>query len=80
MKEIKIVGTGWEINLVVDEPGRGGSLESDMHQGTQDDLDAALHGVTSLVLAQACAGIDVTTPEYSAALDTAINTMHQRYG
>lgn len=78
MREVRIEGDGWYIELVIADD-KSGSLETSLHQGYQDELAAAEHGVTSLVLAQACAGIDVETPAYKEALSVAINTVHQRY-
>lgn len=42
-------------------------------------FNGAVNGVQSLVLAQFMAGIDVTTPEYKEALETALTSLSQDY-
>jgi hypothetical protein len=39
----------------------------------EEKLDGAMHGIESLVLAHACVGMDVETPEYLQGLETAID-------
>jgi hypothetical protein len=40
---------------------------------------AALNGLESLVLAHACAGIDVTSPKYLEGLNTALDAIENVY-
>jgi hypothetical protein len=39
---------------------------------TRTKLGAALDGIESLILAQACAGIDIESPAYIEAVETAV--------
>jgi len=53
----------------------GGTITSDLHPRsgrTKTKLDAALDGIESLILAQACAGIDIESPAYVESVETAI--------
>ena len=51
----------------------------DNSEETEDEWDSRatfnkiMNGIESLILAQACAGIDVESPEYFEALETAID-------
>jgi hypothetical protein len=62
----------------------GGSLTStlkDKEAAADGDDDAiayntAIDGLEALVLAQACAGIDITTPEYLKALEVAVEAIY----
>ncbi len=68
------------IRLTSDGKGQN-DLESDGLKYEEDDdpatgvYNAAIDGVESLVLAQWAAGIDVTTPAYKAALETAVEAL-----
>lgn len=53
--------------------------------GLKDDLDGnaayndAIDGLESLILSQACAGIDVTTPQYRQAFISAVDAIGNNY-
>lgn len=67
-----------KLNLTVCSKGgvQGGVLDSDLERDVEDPTyNAALNGIESLILAQACAGIDVTTQQYSEALTTALDAL-----
>jgi hypothetical protein len=56
--------------------GGGAILESplkDGHEhGDQEELLAALDAVESVILAHACAGVDVESPAYQTGIETAL--------
>ena len=50
-----------------------GSIISDMHeQGGGDDWGSGVDGIEALILAHACAGIDITAPAYVQGIQTAV--------
>jgi len=57
----------------------------DSTQETEEDackrgqFNAAMDGIESFVLAQACAGVDITTPAFICALETAFESCANRY-
>ena len=53
---------------------RSGSVTSSLHSSEADDdqFNAAMDAVESIVLAHACAGIDVTDPRYVEGVRTCI--------
>ena len=62
-----------------EKPG-GGTITSDLKQDTTgEDAEylAAIDGLESLILAHACAGIDVTTPAYIEGIETAVAAIAQ---
>jgi hypothetical protein len=84
--KITIELTGGSITLEVADGA--GSVTSTFHDEVRDALelerdeeqalawikyDAALDGIESLILAHACAGIDVKDPKYVEGLETAIH-------
>ena len=68
----------------VKEPGSG-TITSDLKQDTNaEDANyaeyaAAVDGLESLVLAHACAGIDVASPAYIEGIETAVNAIANNY-
>lgn len=73
MKVIKLPCFGIVINI----QGAGGAISSDLHDDG-DDIDALYHaamdGIESMVLAHACAGIDVESPKYIEGIETAVES------
>ena len=72
------LGTDWIESTVApaDPQGqRSGRVISSGHSLAADDdrLDAAMDGVESLVLAHACAGIDVQNPRYAEGIRTCMD-------
>jgi hypothetical protein len=65
--------------IVVETDGKGsGSITSTdlktVLYDSEDELyNAAMDGVESLILAHACAGVDITTPEYLEGIETAVD-------
>ena len=73
-----------DIRLELTEGGVGTITSSlfDGESGFDDgdiEYESACDGIESLVLAHACAGIDVTTPAYVAGLTTAIDAITARF-
>jgi hypothetical protein len=55
-----------------------GRISSDLHDhGDTADVHEAWNAIESLILAHACAGIDITTPAYVEGVETAINSVFQ---
>jgi hypothetical protein len=60
-----------------DKPGSG-AIVSDLHAaGTASNrqFNAAIDGLESLILAQACAGVDVESPAYIEGIETAVEAI-----
>ena len=60
-----------------------GKITSDLKQGTTaEDVEyvAAIDALESLVLAHACAGIDVAAPAYIEGIETAVEAVANQYG
>lgn len=75
----------WEITIHVD--GDGGSITtSGLHETgdseedeTLDQYNAAIDGVESLLLALACAGVNVGTSQYADAVLAAVNAIGDNF-
>jgi len=88
-----VIGVGANRIYVTHEKG-GGSINSDLHCSDGvgccncDDsscsdcqnFNAAVDGLESLLLAIACTGVDISTPEFQEAITTAYNAIDQNYG
>ena len=74
--EIKIAGH--TIKIALDGEGNG-EITSDLHMDEDNDEDetynSAIDGLEALVLAQACAGLNVTSQKYAEALETAVDAI-----
>jgi len=58
-----------------DHPGayQGGTVTSDLHSDEDNpEVKAAMDALESLILAHACAGVDVASPAYVAGIETAV--------
>lgn len=62
--------------------GKSGSVESALHEGYEfDDLpskaayELAVDALESLILAHACAGIDIASPAYVEGVETAVGAL-----
>jgi len=84
MKTIKLPCFGIVVQVDTDNPG-GGSINSNLHEETEFDnsmtlpdrmnatiFNAAMDGIEAVILAHACAGIDITTPAYIEGIETAV--------
>jgi hypothetical protein len=59
------------------KPG-GGSIVSDLHEpetAANRQYNAAIDGLESLILAHACAGVDVQSPAYVEGIETAVDAI-----
>ena len=71
------------ITVYLDEDRRCGTITSDLHSDDDsEELTAALDTVESLILAQAIAGLDITSPAYLESIETTLeaidNSEHSR--
>ena len=76
------------VRLTNPEPGQtrsslAGEITSSLHNGesgSDDDSDyeAAIDGIESLVLAHACAGVDIHAPAYVSGVETAVQAASSR--
>ena len=75
MKTIKLPIYG----IVVEIDGKGGGEISStdlqtVHHDPEDEIyNVSMDGIESLILAHACAGVDITTPEYLEGIKTAVD-------
>lgn len=67
--------------------GASGTIISDLHENySEDDPEKAdiieyntmVNGIESMILAHACAGIDISTPAYIEGIETAIDACAQQ--
>ena len=70
MKIIKLPVFDILINIAPNGAG-GISSSLDAHENTPDVADV-FEGILSLVLAHACAGVDIETPSYLEGIETAV--------
>lgn len=64
----------------VEKPGSG-SIISDLHEretAANRQYNAAIDGLESLILAHACAGVDVESPAYLEGIETAVDAIANR--
>jgi len=87
MKVIKL--DSFHIVITLDGKG-GGTITSDIRGGREDNpegyldnddlrYDASCDALESLVLAHACAGIDVNSPAYLEGLEVAVETITNKF-
>lgn len=64
-----------------DHPGayQGGTINSDL-KGSDRLCQAAMDAIESLVLAHACAGVDVASPDYVEGIETAVEACMNKLG
>lgn len=78
----KTIETGvFGITVHLDEAG-GGRVVSDLRDGSDGDnvqYASAIDAVESLILAHACAGIDITSPAYLEGVETTIEAISNLY-
>ena len=62
-----------------DETPGGGSIASDLHAADRSAKDrhynSAIDGLESLILAHACAGVDVESPAYVEGIEAAVEAI-----
>lgn len=80
MKTITLSAYGIILNFSTEE-GVGGTITTNLHETATDstdmyevnDYNRAIDGIESMILAHACAGIDVEAPAYLEGIETAVN-------
>jgi len=80
----KIKTNCYHIEVTIDENGRG-SITSELHDKAVETpmsqlFNAAMDAVESMVLAHACAGVDITAPAYIEGIETAVEAMANHFG
>jgi len=73
IKEIGLPCYGMVVRMDDENPGNG-SVESDLHEGPgfpPPGIDA----IESMVLAHACAGVDIESPAYIEGIETAVEAV-----
>jgi hypothetical protein len=76
--ETKVIKTGvFGITVELGKPNKegvcGGTITSDLHdENDHDEYKAALDAIESLILAHACAGIDIKSPAYLEGVEVAL--------
>ena len=83
-RKIKLPCYGITVTLArenaVEEPGAG-SIVSDLREGdtaANRQYNAAVDGLEALILAHACAGVDVESPAYLEGIETAVDAIANR--
>lgn len=75
--EIDLGVYGIRVTLTTEDGRTGGVICSDLHGDDRNDEGAAAYtAIERLVLAHACAGVDVRTNAYVAGLETAIDAIY----
>ena len=81
MKTINLPIFGIVVTLTND--GGGSISTTDLqtkHKDVEDELyNASMNGIESLILAHACAGVDITTKEYIIGIETAVHGCANNY-
>ena len=57
-----------------------GNLESEETVASRHQYNGAVDGITSMILAHACAGIDVESPAYLEGIETAVQAIGNNLG
>ena len=78
MKTINLPTYGIVLNLT-DEGGsiEGGELQD---EAASPEYRAAIDGLLSVILAHACAGVDVESPAYLEGVEVAVDSIANEYG
>jgi hypothetical protein len=92
MKTIKLPIYGIVVTLNHDEDenddncGMSGVITDELHVegddiwGEEDEkYNCAIDGITSMILAHACAGIDIESPAYLDGIESAVNACAQQF-
>ena len=67
--------------IVIEVIDNAGNITSDLKgDGDNPELVAAMDAIESLILAHACAGVDVASPAYIQGIETAIETCWNKLG
>lgn len=79
----------YEMVVELDDTGEAGTIRSALSAAVDENpkdavntamLTSALDAIESLVLACACAGVDIESPAYLEAIETSVNKVFNEYG
>jgi hypothetical protein len=74
MSIVELPVFGIKINLL--DGGAGGGITSQLHEeDAPDEYNAAMDAIESIVLAHACAGVDIESPAYLEGIETAVQAI-----
>ena len=76
MKTVKLPCFG--IVVQYDQTTGGGTITSDLKKDSQETnmtLEGGIDAIEAMILAQACAGIDIESPAYIESIETTIETI-----
>jgi len=65
--ELRIFGI-----VVALDPHSGGAITDELHEEGEDNYNYAMDGITSMILAHACAGVDIESPAYLKGIEDAV--------
>jgi hypothetical protein len=77
MKDIRLPIGGHEVIIHLTGDG-GGSIQSDLKDYEDEDAgdyNSAIDGIESLILAHACAGVDIVSKAYVEGLQSALDAI-----
>lgn len=58
-----------------------GTIQSDLHdKDNNEQVDAAMDAIESFILAMACYGMEIQTPAFYAAIETAVEACQDQFG
>ena len=67
--------------IVIEVIDNGGTIASDLKgDGDNSELTAAIDAIESLILAHACAGVDIADLAYVEGIETAVETCWNKLG
>ena len=71
----------FNILVIITADGGGGSIMSDLKEEDDDAMEynAAIDGIESMILANACAGIDIESPAYIDGIETAVQSCGNQF-
>jgi hypothetical protein len=83
MRVIKLPCFGIKVTLAQ----KGGAITSDLHEELDEaeitpeseNYEAAIDGIESMILAHACAGVDIESPAYVEGIEAAIQEAGNRF-
>ena len=67
--------------IIIETIDNAGTIASDLKSdGDNPKLTAAMDAIESLILAHACAGVDVASPAYVEGIETTVETCWNKLG
>ena len=86
MKTIELPCFKIVVKLGDEDPGHpglylGGAIESDLHEDEiPDEYNISIDAIESMILAHACAGIDIESDAYIKGIETAVESVSNNLG